>query len=96
MIDDFYNEEEQWERVKRWLRENGLWLLAGVLLGVGALAGWRWWEQRVEQRAQAASAKYEEVLGAFNRSDRTHAKPFFFPYFYNENIDSRKQCKGLN
>lgn len=73
MIDDFYNEEEQWERVKRWLRENGLWLLAGVLLGVAALAGWRWWEQRVEQRAQAASAKYEDVLGAFNRSDRTRA-----------------------
>ncbi len=73
MIDDSYNEEEQWERVKLWLRENGLWLLAGVLIGVGALAGWRWWEQRVEQRAQDASARYEEILGAFNRSDRTRA-----------------------
>lgn len=73
MIDDSYNEQEQWERVKLWLRDNGLWLLAGVVIGVGALAGWRWWEQRVEQRAQAASARYEEILGAFNRSDRTRA-----------------------
>ena len=73
MIDDGYNEQEQWERVKLWLRDNGLWLLAGVVIGVGALAGWRWWEQRVEQRAQQASARYEEILGAFNRSDRTRA-----------------------
>lgn len=73
MIDDSYNEQEQWERVKLWLRENGLWLLAGVVIGVGALAGWRWWEQRVEQRAQDASARYEEILDAFNRSDRTRA-----------------------
>jgi predicted negative regulator of RcsB-dependent stress response len=73
VIDDSYNEQEQWERVKFWLRDNGLWLLAGVLIGVGALAGWRWWEQRVEQRAQDASARYEEILGAFNRSDRTRA-----------------------
>ncbi len=73
MIDDGYNEQEQWERVKLWLRDNGLWLLAGVVIGVGALAGWRWWEQRVEQRAQQASTRYEEILGAFNRSDRTRA-----------------------
>ena len=41
--DDYYNEQEQWERVKRWIRENGPWLVAGVVLGLGALAGWRWW-----------------------------------------------------
>lgn len=73
VIDDSYNEQEQWERVKLWLRDNGLWLLAGVVIGVGALVGWRWWEQRVEQRAQQASARYEEILSAFNRSDRTRA-----------------------
>ena len=32
--DDYYNEQEQWERVKRWIRENGPWLVAGVVLGV--------------------------------------------------------------
>ncbi|MEY3712495.1 MAG: hypothetical protein RL321_115, partial [Pseudomonadota bacterium] len=25
--DDYYNEQEQWERVKRWIRENGPWLV---------------------------------------------------------------------
>ncbi len=73
MVDDFYSEQEQWERVKLWLRENGLWLLAGVLIGVLGLFGWRWWEQRVEQQAIAASAKYAQVLEALGRSDRTRA-----------------------
>lgn len=73
MVDDFYSEQEQWERVKLWLRENGLWLLAGVVIGVLGLVGWRWWEQRIETRALAASARYSQVLDAFGRSDRTRA-----------------------
>jgi predicted negative regulator of RcsB-dependent stress response len=70
-MDDYYNEQEQWERVKQWLRENGLWLLAGVAIGVAALAGWRWWEARVERLAVEASGKYQQVLEAFGRGDRT-------------------------
>lgn len=73
MVDDYYSEQEQWERVKLWLRENGLWLLAGVVIGVGALAGWRWWQERIETQALAASAKYSQVLEAFGRADRTRA-----------------------
>ena len=71
MVDDFYSEQEQWERVKQWLRENGLWLLAGVVIGVAALAGWRWWQERIELQALAASSKYSQVLEAFGRGDRT-------------------------
>lgn len=70
-MDDYYNEQEQWERVKQWLRENGLWLLAGVAIGVAALVGWRWWEERVERRAVEASSRYQQVLEAFGRGDRT-------------------------
>ncbi|MCP5328438.1 MAG: tetratricopeptide repeat protein [Sinobacteraceae bacterium] len=71
MVDDFYSEEEQWERVKQWLRENGPWLLLGVVLGLGALGGWRWWQERVEQQALTASATYSQILEAFERGDRT-------------------------
>ncbi|MFM7626245.1 MAG: YfgM family protein [Gammaproteobacteria bacterium] len=70
MIDDYYNEQEQWERVKQWLRENGPWLVVGVLLGLGALAGWRWWEQRQEQRAQSASASYALLIDTLQSGDR--------------------------
>jgi predicted negative regulator of RcsB-dependent stress response len=70
VIDDYYNEQEQWERVKQWLRENGPWLVVGVLLGLGALAGWRWWEQRQEARAQSASASYGLLLETLQSGDR--------------------------
>lgn len=70
MIDDFYNEEEQWERVKRWLRENGPWLIAGVIIGLGALAGWRWYEAYVERRHVEASVAYNDILPTLDRGDR--------------------------
>jgi predicted negative regulator of RcsB-dependent stress response len=70
VIDDYYNEQEQWERVKQWMRENGPWLVVGVLLGLGALAGWRWWEKRQEARAQSASASYGLLLETLQTGDR--------------------------
>lgn len=73
MIDDFYNEQEQWERVKRWLRENGPWLIAGIIIGLGALAGWRWWEARVERRHVEASEAYQQILQNLERGDRAAA-----------------------
>jgi len=73
VIDDFYNEQEQWERVKRWLRENGPWIIAGILLGLGVLAGWRWWEARVERRHVEASSAYQQILQNLERGDRAAA-----------------------
>ncbi|MEY2722072.1 MAG: hypothetical protein RL245_1107 [Pseudomonadota bacterium] len=73
MIDDYYNEQEQWERVKRWLRENGPWLIAGVVIGLGALAGWRWYESYVERRHVEASVAYSEILQTLERGDRVAA-----------------------
>lgn len=72
-MDDSYTEQEQWERAKAWIRENGLWLLAGVALGVGGLVGWNWWQERIETRAREASRQYEQLLEAFDRGDRTRA-----------------------
>ncbi len=73
MIDDNFNEQEQWDRVKGWMRDNGLWLLTGVLIGVLGLVGWQWWQKRVETQAQAASSQYQQVLEALEREDRTRA-----------------------
>jgi len=73
VIDDYYNEEEQWERVKRWLRENGPWLIAGVIIGLGALAAWRWYEAYVERRHVEASVAFSEILQTLERGDRVAA-----------------------
>ena len=54
---DQIDEYEQGERVRTWLRNNGSSLLTGVVLGLGCLAGWQWWQG--QQDAEAAKAAVE-------------------------------------
>lgn len=67
------NEKEQVEWVKEWLRTNGLWIIAGIAIGAAAIGGWRWYGERQSLQAEAASARYEELMDAFARNDRTRA-----------------------
>lgn len=64
-----YSEKEQMERAQGWLKENGLWIVAGVAIGVLGLAGWNWYQKRVLTQAETASARYEEAVAAFQRGD---------------------------
>jgi predicted negative regulator of RcsB-dependent stress response len=66
-----YTEAEQWERAKDWAKSNGLWIVAGIALGAGALGGWNWYKDRRAAQAETASARYEEMINAFSRNDRT-------------------------
>jgi predicted negative regulator of RcsB-dependent stress response len=66
-----YSEAEQWERAKEWARTNGIWIVAGIALGAGALGGWNWYKDRRVAQAENASERYEEMLAAFTRNDRT-------------------------
>lgn len=70
MVDDFLTEQEQWEQVKLWLKENGLWIIAGIAIGILALAGWRWWQGHTQQQALAAGAQYTQILQTFNQGQR--------------------------
>ena len=68
-----YSEAEQWQRAKDWVRTNGLWIVAGIAIGAAGIGGWRWYFDRRTTQAEAASARYDEVVDAFARSDRTRA-----------------------
>ena len=39
MVDEYLSEREQAEQLRLWLRQNGIWLLAGVSLTVGGYYG---------------------------------------------------------
>lgn len=73
-MEDYLSENEKWEAVKAWLRENGLSIIAGIAVGAAGLGGWKWWQAREERLALEASARYEQVLEAFARGDQTRGK----------------------
>jgi len=64
-----YSEAEQLEQAKSWLKANAIWIIAGIAIGAGGLAGWRWYQDRRDTQAEAASARYEELVDAFSRRD---------------------------
>ena len=68
-MDENLTDQERAEQVRTWLRENGWYLLAGLVLGVGALFGWREWTSRSVLEAAQASALYEDLMAAI-RSNR--------------------------
>lgn len=68
-MDDYLSEQEQWERLKAWVRQNGPWAVAGIAIAAAGLGGWRWWQVRAEQRLLKASAEYQQLLSVFERND---------------------------
>jgi predicted negative regulator of RcsB-dependent stress response len=67
MAFDDYDEYEQSEQVRKWLRENGLSIVVGVALALALIFGWRQWQaHRAGHHAQAAEqyAGLEVALAA--------------------------------
>lgn len=68
-IDDILDEHEQSERVLEWLRRNGAGLFGGVLLGLAAIGGWKFWEQRQQQQQYELADQYQAAVDAIEASD---------------------------
>jgi predicted negative regulator of RcsB-dependent stress response len=70
MVDEYLSEHEQAEQLRQWLRENWLWLVAGVVLGLGGVYGYRWWNAHQASRSQEAEQQFSAMLDAFGRKQR--------------------------
>ena len=68
-MEDFMNEQEQWDWLRSRAREYGPWIVAGVALAAAGLWGWKWWQTRTEERLLQAAAQYEQVVSAFSGND---------------------------
>ena len=71
------DEQDQWEALKGWLRQNGMALVAGLLLGTIGLLGWRWWQGHQVEQAQASTTAYEAMLQSFDSPDKDAAGKAF-------------------
>ncbi len=73
MVDENLTDEQQADRIREWLKENGTGLLGGLGLGLAALFGWGQWQSYEVQIADEASGIYEELVGKIRASDQAAA-----------------------
>lgn len=57
-------EEEQIEKLKQWWKENGRAVLAGIIIGIGGLVGYRYWIDYQESYAEQASTHFIQMVDA--------------------------------
>lgn len=55
-------EEEQLDAIKRWFKENGVSLIAGVAIAAAGVFGWNTWQDYQANQAEAASMRYQQLL----------------------------------
>lgn len=55
---------EREEQLRNFWRDNWLTIVGGVAIGLGGIAGWRYWQDHVRERAEKAEADYAGVIDA--------------------------------
>jgi predicted negative regulator of RcsB-dependent stress response len=60
-VEVYTTENEQLDAVRNFFAENGKALVVGVVLGIGALVGWRYWQSSQTSSMMAASQSYQQV-----------------------------------
>lgn len=61
MAFDEYDKYEQSELVQKWLRENGMSIVVGVLIGLVGIFGWQQWRNHQARNESAASQLYQQA-----------------------------------
>lgn len=67
-------EDEQVEALKKWWSENGIAIVAGIVIGIGAIFGWRGWQTHQQVQAEAASRLYAEAIVNIRQGRNTAAQ----------------------
>lgn len=58
----YETDDEKVEAIKRWWKENGVAIVAGIAIGLGAIVGWRMWGDYRDSVSGEASAVFNQVL----------------------------------
>ncbi len=75
-VDVYRTEEEQAEAIKKWWKENGKSIVAGIVIGITAVFGWRAYENHTALQAEAASTLYEQMLAASRKNDNENVRVY--------------------
>ncbi|MEJ2619780.1 MAG: tetratricopeptide repeat protein [Candidatus Thiodiazotropha sp.] len=69
----YQTEEEQVEAIKRWWKENGTSVIAGLVIGLGGVFGWQAWGGYQDRIGAEASSAFSQLVGAVQRGDKPSA-----------------------
>lgn len=69
----YQTEEEQVEALKRWWKENGTSIVAGIVIGLGGVFGWQAWGSYQDRVGKEASQAFNQVLSAVQQGDTDSA-----------------------
>ena len=58
----YNNEDEQLDAVRSFFRDNGKAMVVGVVLGIGALFGWRYWQSHQQQTSANVSMSFDQAV----------------------------------
>lgn len=73
-MSEHLTEEEQVEALKKWWKENGTAIIIGIVVGLGAVVGVRYWFSYQETRAVRASDAYNNFTAAVSKKDAAMAQ----------------------
>ena len=69
----YESEEEQVQALKDWWKENGRAVIAGLVIGIALIGGYRYWSNWQKTQAEQASLLYVDVMAAVVRQDQEKA-----------------------
>mgnify|MGYP001828950639 CR=1 FL=1 len=61
-MSDYLTDEEQLDRIKTWWEEYGRILIVALVIGIGGVVGWRWYDDTRAADIAAASDLYADFL----------------------------------
>jgi predicted negative regulator of RcsB-dependent stress response len=68
-VDETLSEREQWELVVGWVRQNGPWMVLGVLLAASGVYGWKAYQGHLEKLRLEAGSRFQQLITAFAKPD---------------------------
>lgn len=75
-MDEFQSEKEQIDEIRKWWKDNGNFVITGLVLGVVVLGGLNYWKSYKIRQAENASAIYNQLMEAAAASNLNAATGF--------------------
>lgn len=72
----YESEQDQVEALKKWWKENGRSIIAGLLIGLGGVVGWKSWVSYQEAQSVKGSTSYEQLVELVSTNKPAEAEQY--------------------